>query len=171
MKIYRPDIYQKDVFSINYKNLKNKKIKVLIYDIDDTLIPSNEIKLKKETINLITKLKKDFKIILLTNSPSFRSNKIKKQLDVDCYSLSMKPLKYNLNKIMKNYDKKDVVLSGDRLLTDIKLANNYNIMSILVDPITNHNFILVKIMKILKEEPLYKELEKQNILIRGRYYG
>ncbi len=171
MKIYRPDIYQKDVFSINYKNLKNKKIKVLIYDIDDTLIPSNEIKLKKETINLITKLKKDFKIILLTNSPSFRSNKIKKQLDVDCYSLSMKPLKYNLNKIMKNYDKKDVVLIGDRLLTDIKLANNYNIMSILVDPITNHNFILVKIMKILKEEPLYKELEKQNILIRGRYYG
>ena len=171
MKIYRPDIYQKDVFSINYKNLKYKKIKVLIYDIDDTLIPSNEIKLKKETINLITKLKKDFKIILLTNSPSFRSNKIKKQLDVDCYSLSMKPLKYNLNKIMKNYDKKDVVLIGDRLLTDIKLANNYNIMSILVDPITNHNFILVKIMKILKEEPLYKELEKQNILIRGRYYG
>jgi HAD superfamily (subfamily IIIA) phosphatase len=171
MKIYRPDIYQKDVFSINYKNLKNKKIKVLIYDIDDTLIPSNEIKLKKETINLITKLKKDFKIILLTNSPSFRSNKIKNQLDVDCYSLSMKPLKYNLNKIMKNYDKKDVVLIGDRLLTDIKLANNYNIMSILVDPITNHNFILVKIMKILKEEPLYKELEKQNILIRGRYYG
>ena len=83
----------------------------------------------------------------------------------------MKPLKYNLNKIMKNYDKKDVVLIGDRLLTDIKLANNYNIMSILVDPITNHNFILVKIMKILKEEPLYKELEKQNILIRGRYYG
>ena len=171
MKIYRPDIYQKDVFSINYKNLKNKKIKVLIYDIDDTLIPSNEIKLKKETINLITKLKKDFKIILLTNSPSFRSNKIKNQLDVDCYSLSMKPLKYNLNKIMKNYDKKDVVLIGDRLLTDIKLANNYNIMSILVDPITNHNFILVKIMKILKEETLYKELEKQNILIRGRYYG
>ena len=171
MKIYRPDIYQKDVFSINYEKLKQKKIKVLIYDIDDTLIPSNEIKLKKETINLITKLKKDFKIILLTNSPSFRSNKIKKQLDVDCYSLSMKPLKYNLNKIMKNYDKKDVVLIGDRLLTDIKLANNYNIMSILVDPITNHNFILVKIMKILKEEPLYKELEKQNILIRGRYYG
>lgn len=171
MKIYRPDIYQKDIFSINYKNLKNKKIKVLIYDIDDTLIPSNEIKLKKETINLITKLKKDFKIILLTNSPTFRSNKIKNQLDVDCYSLSMKPLKYNLNKIMKNYDKKDVVLIGDRLLTDIKLANNYNIMSILVDPITNHNFILVKIMKILKEEPLYKELEKQNILIRGRYYG
>ena len=171
MKIYRPDIYQKDIFSINYKNLKNKKIKVLIYDIDDTLIPSNEIKLKKERINLITKLKKDFKIVLLTNSPSFRSNKIKNQLDVDCYSLSMKPLKYNLNKIMKNYDKKDVVLIGDRLLTDIKLANNYNIMSILVDPITNHNFILVKIMKILKEEPLYKELEKQNILIRGRYYG
>ena len=171
MKIYRPDIYQKDVFSINYEKLKKKNIKVLIYDIDDTLIPSNEIKLKKETINLITKLKKDFKIILLTNSPSFRSNKIKKQLDVDCYSLSMKPLKYNLNKIMKNYDKKDVVLIGDRLLTDIKLANNYNIMSILVDPITNHNFILVKIMKILKEEPLYKELEKQNILIRGRYYG
>ena len=98
-------------------------------------------------------MKKDFKIFLLTNSPRFRSDKIKNQLDLECYSFSMKPFKYNLNKIMKNYDKKDVVLIGDRLLTDIKLANNYNIMSILVDPITNHNFILVKIMKILKEEP------------------
>lgn len=171
MRIYRPDIYQKDVFSINYEKLKKKNIKVLIYDIDDTLIPSNEIKLKEETINLIKKLKKDFKVILLTNAPSFRSSKIKKQLDIDCYSLSMKPFKYNLHKIMKNYDKKEVVLIGDRLLTDIKLANNYNIMSILVDPISNHNFILVKLLKKLKEEPLYKELEKQNILIRGKYYG
>jgi len=83
----------------------------------------------------------------------------------------MKPFKYNLHKIMKNYDKKEVVLIGDRLLTDIKLANNYNIMSILVDPISNHNFILVKLLKKLKEEPLYKELEKRNILIRGKYYG
>lgn len=171
MKIYRPDIYQKDVFSINYEKLKQKKIKVLIYDIDDTLIPSNETKVNEKTIKLIQKLKKDFKIFLLTNSPRFRSDKIKNQLDLECYSFSMKPFKYNLNKIMKNYDQKDVVLIGDRLLTDIKLANNYNIMSILVDPITNHNFILVKIMKKLKEEPLYRELEKKKILIRGRYYG
>ena len=162
MKIYRPDMYKKDVFSINYETLKEKGIKVLIYDIDDTLIPSNETKVNQKTINLIEKLKKDFKIFLLTNSPKFRSKKIEKQLNVEGYAFSMKPLKFNLNKIIKNYDKKDVVLIGDRLLTDI--------MSILVDPITNHNFIFVKIMKKLKEEPLYKELEKKKILIRGKYY-
>ena len=170
MKIYRPDMYKKDIFSINYETLKEKGIKVLIYDIDDTLIPSNEIKVNQKTINLIEKLKKDFKIFLLTNSPKFRSKKIEKQLNIEGYAFSMKPLKFNLNKIIKNYDKKDVVLIGDRLLTDIKLANNSNIMSILVDPITNHNFIFVKIMKKLKEEPLYKELEKKKILIRGKYY-
>ena len=86
MKIYRPDIYQKDVFSINYEKLKQKKIKVLIYDIDDTLIPSNETKVNEKTIKLIQKLKKDFKIFLLTNSPRFRSDKIKNQLDLECYS-------------------------------------------------------------------------------------
>lgn len=170
MKIYRPDMYKKDIFSINYETLKEKGIKVLIYDIDDTLIPSNETKVNQKTINLIEKLKKDFKIFLLTNSPKFRSKKIEKQLNVEGYAFSMKPLKFNLNKIIKNYDKKDVVLIGDRLLTDIKLANNSNIMSILVNPITNYNFIFVKIMKKLKEEPLYKELEKKKILIRGKYY-
>lgn len=170
MKIYRPDMYKKDIFSINYETLKEKGIKVLIYDIDDTLIPSNETKVNQKTINLIEKLKKDFKIFLLTNSPKFRSKKIEKQLNVEGYAFSMKPLKFNLNKIIKNYDKKDVVLIGDRLLTDIKLANNSNIMSILVNSITNHNFIFVKIMKKLKEEPLYKELEKKKILIRGKYY-
>ena len=79
MKIYRPDIYQKDIFSINYDKLKQKKIKVLIYDIDDTLVPSNETKVNEKTIKLIQKLKKDFKIFLLTNSPRFRSDKIKNQ--------------------------------------------------------------------------------------------
>lgn len=171
MKIYRPDMYKKDVFSIDYESLKEKGIKVLIYDIDDTLIPSNEVKVKDDVIKLIEDLKQDFKIYLLTNSPKFRSDKIKSQLNLECYSFSMKPFKYNLEKIMINHDKKEVVLIGDRLLTDIKLANNYKIMSILVDPITNHNFLLVKIMKILKEEPLYKELEKRKILTRGKYYG
>ena len=39
MNRYLPDVYSKNVLSINYDKLKKKKIKCLIFDLDNTLVP------------------------------------------------------------------------------------------------------------------------------------
>ena len=39
-----PDIYTKSIYTIDYKSLKNKKIKCLIFDLNNTIA----IVLKKE---------------------------------------------------------------------------------------------------------------------------
>lgn len=37
--IYVPDIYQKSIYSIDYKQLKEAGIKLISFDIDDTIVP------------------------------------------------------------------------------------------------------------------------------------
>ena len=38
MSLFYPNIYQKNILSIDYKKLKEKGIKLLIYDLDNTII-------------------------------------------------------------------------------------------------------------------------------------
>ena len=39
MNIFYPDIYAKNIFEIDYEKLKNKGIKCLVFDLDNTLVP------------------------------------------------------------------------------------------------------------------------------------
>ena len=39
MNIFYPDIYAKNIYTINYNKLKDKGIKCLVFDLDNTLIP------------------------------------------------------------------------------------------------------------------------------------
>ena len=54
---YLPDIYKKNIFDINYKKLKDKGIKCLIFDLDNTLTKIDSLEVDKKTLELITKLK------------------------------------------------------------------------------------------------------------------
>ena len=66
---YLPDIYKRNIFDINYKKLKDEDIKCLIFDLDNTLVKIDSIEVDKKTIELITKLKKDFIVLIVSNSP------------------------------------------------------------------------------------------------------
>ena len=56
MDKFIPDIYQKSIYDINYKKLKKRGIKCILFDLDNTLITyeDREINNKiKTTINRI----------------------------------------------------------------------------------------------------------------------
>ena len=55
-----PDMYQKDIFHINYKKLKKSGITCLIFDLDNTLALISEKKCPEKTRELIKKLQEDF---------------------------------------------------------------------------------------------------------------
>ena len=80
----------------------------------------------------------------------------------------MKPSPRNYNKIIKenNLKYEECAAIGDQLYTDIKGANNLGILSILVDPISKHEFITTKINRI-KENKL---INKTKIIKKGEYY-
>lgn len=169
MKLLKPNIYKKDVFSIDYDKLLKQNIKNLLFDIDNTIAAGNTKLPSKEIIELFDKLKElGFNIFIITNALKRRATRFKEALNIKTYHFSMKPHSRNYIKIIKENNLKieECAAIGDQIYTDIKGANKLGILSILVDPISNHEFITTKINRI-KENKL---INKTKIIKKGEYY-
>lgn len=155
-----PKSYQKNIFCINYKKLKEKGIKLLIFDLDNTLSLIDEEFPSKEIKKLLNELSCDFDILVASNNTKKRVEKFCDEIKCKFISSSMKPLKKIAYFLKKNYkfSLDEVAIIGDQLVTDIFLGNRLGIYNILVDPkgekdlkITNLNrFIEDKIKKRIK---------------------
>lgn len=168
---YVPTMYKKNIFDINYKLLKEKKIRCIIFDLDNTLLVFDEEKVSKKTAQFIKNLKKDFDIVIMSNNFKRRISKICDCLDVKFVSFALKPLSKGFNEVKKRYKYQDseICIIGDQLVSDVLGGNKANIMTILVDPLSNDDLKITKINRIL-EKCILKKLKKTNALERGKYY-
>lgn len=167
-----PDIYAKSIFLINYKKLRKKGIKCILFDLDNTIAPVSIQKPSKKTIDLFEELKDlGFKLIIMSNSPKTRVEPFKTALNVDAAALCFKPKKDKYLKIMKIYNlKPEAICSiGDQLVTDIYGANNLDITSILVNQISPKDYFTSFFNRLI-EKLIIKRLEKKDLFKKGRYY-
>ena len=68
MKLFIPDMYQKDIFTIPYQKLKEMGYQLLIFDLDNTIGSIKEKNCNLETINFLNQLSKDFQVVIASNS-------------------------------------------------------------------------------------------------------
>lgn len=171
MENFIPDIYQKNIYDINYKKLKKKGIKCLLFDLDNTLVPVKTDIPNKKLKELFAYLERDFKIIILSNSNRKRLIPFKEGLNVDVAASAHKPFKKKYLKIIELYKFKDheIAAIGDQLLTDILGANRMGITSILINPIGEYEKFGTKINRFI-EGFIKRYLKKRNILVKGQYY-
>ena len=94
-----PDAYYNSIFDIDYDNLKKRGYKNIFFDVDNTLVPYTDELPNTKTMDFINKLKKDFNIVIVSNSMSNRVLKIVESFGVRGYYTSMKPLKKTYKKI------------------------------------------------------------------------
>ena len=169
---FMPDIYKKSIYYINYDKLYKKGVRCLLFDLDNTISPPLVKKPTKRLKKFFDELKdKGFKIIIVSNSPKHRIEPFKKELMVDACAFSLKPRRNKFEKIMErfNYKYTELALIGDQLLTDIYGANKLDITSILVNPLTDHDYTITFFNRII-ERIIYDRLAKKDLLIRGKYY-
>ncbi len=164
-------MYYNNIYSINYDKLKEMGIKNLIFDLDNTLGLISDGECPPKTKKLINKLKKDFFIVICSNNSKSRLKPYMEDLGVDGVAWSMKPLINGLVRIKRKYKlkKKEMVIIGDQIVTDIFAGNKFRIKTILVDPLG------IKDMKITffnrkVENFIVKRYTKRRIFERGRYY-
>lgn len=166
---YVPDIYVKSVLDVDYKKLKEKGIKCLIFDLDNTLVGVKEEKLSKNIEKLLIKLSKDFKIIVVSNNFKSRVSKFCKDLNINFISFAIKPLTFKVKKVIKQNNLKENCIIGDQLISDVLLGKKMNIFTILVDPINLVDYKITKINRLL-ESKILRKLKEENLLERGSYY-
>lgn len=172
MYIFLPDIYKKSIYSIDYNALKNAGIKIILFDLDNTIIPISASEPTKKLKDFIEDLKSmGFKPIIMSNSKKKRVEPFKESLIVDAACSCKKPLKNKYKKIFNLYNVKpnEVAAVGDQLLTDIFGANRVGITSILVNPISTNDFPRTKVNRFF-ENLIICHFSKRKVFERGKYY-
>lgn len=137
MNLY-PNLYVQKVEDITIEKLIKNKIKVLILDVDNTLIDYYK-NLSDNIINWAKEMKgQGIKLYILSNT----NNKQKviyvaEKLDIPYKHFAMKPLKKGFRYIEKkiNVKAENIAVIGDQIFTDILGGNRCKMFTILVDPI------------------------------------
>ena len=172
MSLFRPDMYKKNIFEIDYKKIKKDGIKCLIFDLDNTLGLIEHEKCPEETRKLIKELEKDFLIFISSNNTQQRIDPYLEDLGIKGVAWSLKPSTRSLRKIRKNekLKKDEMVMIGDQIVTDILAGKRYKIKTILVDPLGKKDLKITGLNRLI-ENKIVKYYEKRDLFERGKYYG
>ena len=173
IELYKPDMYKKDIYEIDYKKLKSYGIKCLLFDLDNTLVPYNRNKPSRKIKDFIENLKDmGFKVILFSNSSKKRLTPFKNILEIDCSASSRKPFSKKFKKVLIDYkfEQSEVAIIGDQMVSEVFGGNRMGIFTVLVKPINiNNEPIYTKFNRFIERIKVSK-LEKKGIFKRGNYY-
>lgn len=138
MKKLYPNLYLKKVEDITIETLIKNKIKLLILDVDNTLIDYYK-NLTEEVIKWTKEMKgQGIKLYILSNTNNERKVKeVAEVLGIQYKYFATKPLKRGFRYVQKqmNIKPENIAVVGDQIFTDILGGNRCNMFTILVDPI------------------------------------
>ena len=138
MKKLYPNIYLQKVEDIQIQTLIKNKIKLLILDVDNTLIDYYK-NLSEEVINWAKKMKgQGIKLYILSNTNNKEKvEAVAKKLQIPYKHFAMKPLKRGFKYIQKetNIKPENIAVVGDQIFTDVLGGNRSKMFTILVEPI------------------------------------
>lgn len=169
MTILYPNSYFKKVEDITIEFLIKNKIKVLLLDVDNTLIDYNK-KIEQSVIDWAKNLKgQGIKLYILSNTNDKQKvEKVANKIDIPYQHLAMKPLKRGFLKVQKTLKEKPeaIAVVGDQIFTDIVGGNRSKMFTILVDPIAKKDYWYTAWKRPIEnkiKEKIKKEIKKDFI--------
>ena len=167
---FKPDMYKKDIYEINYEKLQDLGIKYLFFDLDNTIITYKENMPNDKIMTLFFRLEEmGFKLFIFSNSYEKRLLPFKDKLNVEIYFSSMKPFKKNYKKVLNKYKKEECDIIGDQIMTDVIGAKRNNLFVIFVDKLDEYEPIRTKFCRFF-EGFVLRNFNKNKILEKGKYY-
>lgn len=143
MKKLYPNLYIDKIENITIEQLIKNKIKLLILDVDNTLIDYYK-NLSEDVINWAKEIRgQGIKLYILSNTNNKEKVKnVANKLDIPYEYFAMKPFKKGFLKIQKelNIKPENIAVVGDQIFTDILGGNRARMFTILVEPINNKDY-------------------------------
>lgn len=162
-----PDYYYKCLEDIPYNKLYAEGIRLILTDLDNTLISY----LEKEPTAALFEWKKQveelgFEIILVSNSRKDRVKHFAQLLDLPYVKFAKKPLLFGMKKALKlaskPYKKEEIVEIGDQLLTDVFASKRLGVLTILVKAIDKKTEILPTKINRKLEKFVLNQIERRH---------
>ena len=134
---YVPAVYQPDIYGIDYQKLKDAGVRLISFDIDDTIAGLEEKNPSKEAKTLFENLKNmGFSVILLSNTYEDRVAHFASKLGIEgeYVARAEKPLTAQFVKLLDRFglDKSQMAHVGNSQRNDIAGGNAAGIITCLV---------------------------------------
>lgn len=139
--LLKPNFNLKNIYEIDLKHLKEQGIKAIFFDLDSTIMVSKSGEYLEETTQWLKKVEEDFFIAVITNNKKIEYvEKVKSISSFHIVADAKKPSTKAMKKLLKeiNMHPKEVVIVGDRPLTDILAGKLLGSHTILVGSINAH---------------------------------
>ena len=174
---YMPDFAVEAVYDLTVQSLQAQGIKAVLVDLDNTLIAWNNPDGTPEMKQWLHDLQDaGIAIIVVSNNTKKRVQRAVEKFGIDYvyWALkpftfgidyvywALKPFTFGIDRAMKefHYEKSEVVMVGDQLMTDIRAAHRAGIRSILVKPLVQHDSIKTQINRARERRVMRKITEK-----------
>lgn len=134
-----PDIYVPTVYDIDYHGIYDDGIRYAIFDVDDTLLPADDVRIPSKLIELFDYLQQEigFNTCLVSNGSKSRVKPVAQHLNVHYVAKAFKPLPQAFTDVQSFFNGQitasNTAFIGDSLALDMLFASNFKIYKILVD--------------------------------------
>ncbi|MBT2643705.1 YqeG family HAD IIIA-type phosphatase [Bacillus sp. ISL-41] len=138
LKHFLPDQHVKSIFEIQPESLKEKGVKGIITDLDNTLVEWDRPSATPKLIEWFDNMRKhEILVTIVSNNNEKRVRAFSDPLQIPFIFQARKPMTRAFNKALKQMGlrKEETVVIGDQLLTDVLGGNRSGFHTILVVPV------------------------------------
>lgn len=166
-----PDEYVHSVTEVDLVKLKQRGIRNLLIDLDNTLVPWRRLEVKPEIRDWVTKaIEQGMKLCIVSNTRnSRRLHDLASQLGIPYVRRGLKPRRIGFLVALDllNGSRNDTAVIGDQIFTDILGGNRLNLYTILVVPLHQREFFGTKISRFF-ERRILRMLNRRGLLRKSK---
>lgn len=159
---YRPHFMVEAVYDLKPDQLREHGIRAVLVDLDNTLIAWNNPDGTPELRAWLDEMTEaDIPVVVVSNNKHERVERAVANFHVDFVSRAMKPFTKGINEAIERYhfNRDEVVMVGDQLMTDIRASHRAGVRSILVKPLVKSDAWVTKFNR-WRERRMWKKIEK-----------
>lgn len=150
MSLFFPTVYRRRITDVTAEDLHRLGAKALLLDVDNTLTTHDAPDLTDEAKSWLAQRQADgFVLLIVSNNREERVAPFAEKIGLPFYAHARKPLPFGFRAAAKQagVHRKQCVVIGDQIFTDMLGANLAGIPSVLLEPIqmeTQQKFIVFK---------------------------
>ena len=150
MALFFPTLYRRRITDVTAEDLHRLDVKALLLDVDNTLTTHDAPDLTDEVKSWLAERQAEgFVLLIVSNNREERVAPFAEKIGLPFYAHARKPLPFGFRAAARQagVHRKQCVVIGDQIFTDMLGANLAGISSILLEPIqmeTQQKFIVFK---------------------------
>ncbi len=160
-----PYALAKTLFEIPFSFYEKKGIRILLLDLDNTLIPYTASSPDERFLTWLGGAKKaGLEVHICSNSAGKRVKKFASESLCSAECWMRKPFSGPLKKLIREngWNKGEVILIGDQIMTDVKAANGAGIRCILTEPLSSKEPPWTRFNRLF-DRPIRKKIVKKGL--------